>query len=305
MSTNAVASRPTFSAAISTKGYQTLINNTIKDPAKAQRFVAAITSAVAINPTLQQCDPSTILSAALLGESLNLSPSPQLGQYYLVPYWNKKKGCNDAQFQIGYKGLIQLALRSGYYKRLNVIAIKAGELRIFNPLTEDVDVEIISDEVQRDKTPTTGYLAMFEYLNGFQKTIYWSKQKMLAHADRYSQAFSMGAHTKKINGRSYQLVSYADYEAGNYPKTDEWLYSSFWYKDFDAMAFKTMLRQLITKWGIMSIDLQTAFEQDDIETESDYLTASESPAPAIEDNGNTTDAAASEPVAEAVSLDDI
>lgn len=101
MAEKALAQKPRFSVAISTPAYQKLINNTIKDPAKAQRFVAAITSAVAVNPTLQECDPATILSGALLGESLNLSPSPQLGQYYLVPYWNSKKGCNDAQFQVG------------------------------------------------------------------------------------------------------------------------------------------------------------------------------------------------------------
>ena len=93
--------RLTFSMAINTSGYQKLLNNTIKDPAKRDRFVSAITSAVAVNPLLQDCDPSTILSGALLGESLGLSPSPQLGQYYLVPYQNKKKGCTDAQFQLG------------------------------------------------------------------------------------------------------------------------------------------------------------------------------------------------------------
>lgn len=93
--------RPKFSAMISTPGYQKMINNALKDPARARQFVAAITSAVAINPLLQECDPATILSGALLGESLNLSPSPQLGYYYLVPFNNTKKGCKDAQFQIG------------------------------------------------------------------------------------------------------------------------------------------------------------------------------------------------------------
>lgn len=93
--------RMTFSLAIQSSGYQKLINNTIKDPAKRERFISAITSAVAINPLLQECDPSTILSGALLGESLGLSPSPQLGQYYLVPFNNTKKGCKDAQFQLG------------------------------------------------------------------------------------------------------------------------------------------------------------------------------------------------------------
>ena len=281
----AQAQRPKFSVMVSTPGYQKMINNTIKDPKRAQRFIASITSAVAVNPTLQECDPATILSGALLGESLNLSPSPQLGQYYLGPYWNKKKGCNDAVFQLGYRGLVQLALRSGYYKRLNVIAIRAGELVSYNPLTEEVVLNINEDELSRENSATVGYLAEFEYLNGFQKTIYWSKEKMIAHADRYSPAFSAEATT--INGKGgkvYQKVSFHDYEAGNYPKSDEWIYSSFWYKDFDAMAFKTMLRQLISKWGVMSIDLQTAFESDAEfmqEDSGDYLQAGEIEMPAL------------------------
>ena len=278
------AQRPKFSAMISTPGYQKMINNTLQDPKRAQRFVAAITSAVATNPALQECDPPTILSGALLGESLGLSPSPQLGQYYLVPYWNKKKQCNDAQFQLGYKGYVQLALRSGYYKHLNVIAVKAGELVRFDPLTEDVDFHMIEDDEEREKAATVGYLATFEYLNGFRKTIYWSKDKMLSHADKYSPAFSKDGQTIKKDNRTYKKVSFADFEAGNYPKQDEWLYSSFWYKNFDAMAFKTMLRQLISKWGIMSIDLQTAFEQDVVQESEEYVEAAEiSVPPAIEE----------------------
>lgn len=232
MSNTTVAQRPTFSAMISTASYQRAISNTIRDPKKQERFVAAITSAVANNPALQDCDPSTILSGALLGESLGLSPSPQLGQYYLVPFNNTKKGCKDAQFQLGYKGYVQLALRSGYYKHLNVIAVKRGELVSWNPLTEEIEISLHPDELEREKLPTVGYLAMFEYLNGFRKTIYWSREKMEAHALRYSKGYA----AKK----GY----------------------TFWEKDFDAMAFKTMLRQLISKWGIMSIELQTAFEQD-------------------------------------------
>ncbi|MGO5113595.1 recombinase RecT [Candidatus Avoscillospira sp. LCP25S3_F1] len=109
---------------------------------------------------------------------------------------------------------------------------------------------------------------------------------------------------------SPQKVSFADYEAGNYPKQDEWLYSSHWYKDFDAMAFKTMLRQLISKWGIMSVDLQTAMEQDDFMTESDYLTAQDAPAPvpAIETPDAAPEPAPESPDAapvESVNLDDL
>ena len=117
---------------------------------------------------------------------------------------------------------------------------------------------------------------MFEYLNGFKKTIYWSREKMINHADRYSPAFS-----KNAAGGKYPKVSFEDYCAKNYPKSDEWKYSSFWYKDFDAMAYKTMLRQLISKWGIMSIELQTAFEEDSKQEQAEeYLQAEEPKLPA-------------------------
>lgn len=212
------------------------------------RFVSSIVSAVQTTPALQECTNPSILSAALLGEALNLSPSPQLGQFYMVPFKNKKKGVTEAQFQLGYKGYIQLAIRSGYYKKLNVLAIKEGELIRYNPLEEEIEVRLIEDDIEREETPTAGYYAMFEYENGFKKSMYWSKKKMLAHADKYSAAFS---------AKSLELL-----EAGKIPDSEKWKYSSFWYKDFDGMAMKTMLRQLISKWGIMSIDLQTAIDKD-------------------------------------------
>lgn len=220
------------------------------------RFISSVVSATQTNPALQECTNASILSAALLGESLKLSPSPQLGQYYMVPYNDKKRG-KVATFQLGYKGYLQLAIRSGQYKKLNVLAIKEGELVRYDPLNEDIEVNLIEDEEERENAPTAGYYAFFEYVNGFRKALYWSKAKMIAHADKYSAAFSKDA----TNGR-YPKVSFADYEAGNYPEKDAWLYSSFWYKDFDGMAYKTMLRQLISKWGIMSIELQTALSND-------------------------------------------
>ena len=158
--------------------------------------------------------------------------------------------------------MIQLALRSGQYKKLNVLAIKEGELIRYDPLNEEIEVSMIQDEEEREAAPTIGYYAMFEYLNGFQKTLYWSKAKMLAHADRYSAAFSKDATEMNTRYGPKHKVSFADYEAGNYSPKDEWMYSSFWYKDFDGMAYKTMLRQLISKWGIMSIDMQTALTSD-------------------------------------------
>lgn len=224
------------------------------------KFISSITSAVNANPALQECTNTSIFNAALLGECLKLSPSPQLGQYYLVPYKNTKKGITEAQFMLGYKGYIQLAIRSGQYKKINVLAIKDGELISYDPLNEDILVSLIQDEEIREKTPTIGYYAMFEYTNGFKKTLYWTKEKMMMHADRYSQAFSIEA--KKGKKPEFDKVSFADYEAGKVPPEKEWLYSSFWYKDFDGMAYKTMLRQLISKWGIMNIEMQQAYNSD-------------------------------------------
>ena len=216
------------------------------------RFISGIVSAVQNTPALQECTSPSIVNAALLGEALNLSPSPQLGQFYMVPFDNKKKGCKEAQFQLGYKGYIQLAIRSGYYKKLNVLAIKEGELVRYDPLDEEVEVNLIDDDILREEAPTMGYFAMFEYENGFRKTLYWSKKKMLAHAEKYSFAFY-----KNGGAKSLELL-----EQGKIPEKDMWKYSSFWFKDFDGMALKTMLRQLISKWGIMSIDLQNAIDKD-------------------------------------------
>lgn len=246
-----------FSVQINSKGYQTMINNTLKDRNTANRFIASIVSAVSATPALAECEAKSIVSAALLGEGLKLSPSPQLGQYYLVPFKDRKNGVTNAQFVLGYKGYIQLAIRSGQYKKLNVLPIKEGELIRFDPLNEEIEVRLIEDETEREKADTAGYYAMFEYTNGFKKAMYWSKEKMLSHADKYSSAFSLYATSGQ-----YAKVSYDDYLAGNYNQKDSWLYSSFWYKDFDGMACKTMLRQLISKWGIMSIEMQKAVESD-------------------------------------------
>ena len=255
---NLTPQKPKFSVAITTKGYQTLINNTLGDPQRARRFVSAITSAVAVNPALQECEAGTILAGALLGESLNLSPSPQLGQYYLVPFKSKAKYDRQgnlispevikAQFVLGYKGYIQLALRSGAYADLDVMDIKQGEYLGKDPMTGKPRFSFIEDDNERDRLETIGYMAYFEYLNGFRKVVYWSREKMLSHADKYSPAFS--------------AKSFQDIQDGKIAEKDMWRYSSFWYKNFDDMAKKTLLRHIISRWGVMSPEMQTAFERD-------------------------------------------
>lgn len=262
-----------FSVAITTDTYKNMINNTLGDPERSRRFVASITSAVAVNPALQECTPATILAGALLGESLNLSPSPQLGQYYLVPFETRLKDSNGktlwarnadgsiqkdangrqiavtekrAQFVLGFKGYLQLAIRSGQYKDIDVMVIREGEYLGKDSETGRPLFRFLEDD--DESRPVVGYFAFFEYLNGFKKTLYWSKQKMMNHADQYSPAFSAEA---------YQKI-----QEGKIPDADMWKYSSFWYKNFDEMAKKTMLRQLISRWGIMSIEMQQGFVQD-------------------------------------------
>ena len=243
---NQLQTKPKFSLAIQSEGYKKLINNTLGDPKRASKFVASITSAVATNQSLQECDAGSILSAALLGEALNLSPSPQLGQYYLVPFEQKKynpatktfePASKKAQFQIGYKGYLQLAMRSGQYRDLDVTDVRSGEYLGRDKNTGKHKFEFMEDEVERENEPVVGYMAYFELLNGFRKSIYWTKEKMQKHAEKYSQAYANDI--KK--GTSY----------------------SFWSKDFDGMAFKTMYRHLCSKCGApMSIEMPEAYTKD-------------------------------------------
>lgn len=126
--------------------------------------------------------------------------------------------------------------------------IKDGELVSYDPFNEEIVLQPIQDVDEREQTETIGYYAMFEYINGFKKVIYWSKKQMLQHADKYSPAFSKSAYEKLRNGEI--------------PNNEMWKYSSFWYKDFDGMAKKTLIRQLIGKWGVMSAEMTQAMELD-------------------------------------------
>lgn len=221
-----------FSTLIKSDAVQKSLEGTLGDSMRTKTFTSSLISAVSTNPELRECDGMSIISAALLGESLNLSPSPQLGQYYMVPFRDNKAGVVKATFQLGWKGYYQLALRSGQYQNIDAVAVKEGELKSYNPITGDIDLDPIQDPIEREQAKTIGYYAYFTLNNGFTKKMYWSREKMQAHAEKYSKGYA--AHT------GY----------------------TFWEKDFDSMALKTMYRQLIGKYGIMSIEMQKAYTDD-------------------------------------------
>lgn len=211
-------------------------------------FITSLVSAVQANSLLKDCTNASLVSAALLGESLNLSPSASLGQFWLVPYLNKKEGIREAQFQLGANGYKQLAMRTGQYQDIDFIEVHEGEYKGRDKFTGKQKFEFIEDEDERESLPVVGYLAYFELTNGFRKSVFWTKQKMLEHANRYSQSFSLEAYNKLQNGEI--------------PQSEMWKYSSPWYTSFTAMAEKTLIKHLLSKYGILSTDLVTAVDAD-------------------------------------------
>ena len=186
----------------------------------APAFVTSILSLVKSTPQLAAADPKTVISAAMTAATLKLPINPNLGFAYIVPYKD------TATFQMGYKGYIQLAMRTGQYKTINASVVYEGQI-------EDVDFvtgEIIRGKKKSDKV--VGYVAYFELINGFSKMVYMTHEEMLHHAMTYSQAYKYD----KKNGKK----------------------SSVWTTNFEAMGLKTVLKQLISKYGIMSIDMQGA-----------------------------------------------
>ena len=207
-----------------------------------QRFISSVVSAVQTNPELSKCTNASIVSAALLGHSLNLPQSPQIGMFYMVPFKNKKKVQDEngkettvevyeATFQLSYRGMLQLAMRSGQYKAINVTDIREGEVASYNPIEDAYEFTPETDMNKRMELKVIGYYAYFEMINGFKKGIYWTKEQIENHAKKYSAAYRNG-------------------------------WNSLWKSDFDAMAKKTMLRQLISKWGIMSVEMERAYVGD-------------------------------------------
>ena len=229
------ANKMTFSAFMTSNAISNRVQSILGDEKTSKRFVSSIISAVSNNPQLKECDNASILSGALLGEALGLTPSPTLGKIYLVPFKDKERGM-VAQFILGYKGYLELAMRSGQYKDINVMEIREGEYKGRNKENGKPMFEFIEDDDIREETKIIGYMASFTLLNGFTKTIYMTHKQMEEHALKYSN----GYRADKKNKTSY----------------------TFWSKDFTSMAFKTLLRQLISRWGIMSIELQQAYDND-------------------------------------------
>lgn len=259
--------RPAFSNFMATTGNK-LIANVLEDPKRKQQFVANLVSAVSSNPTLQECNQVSIVSAALQAESLHFPINNSLGYVYLVPFnkteynpQTKKREIVDktAQFQIGYKGYIQLAIRSGQYKDISVVEVKEGELGGYDPLNGQ-KFNWVQDYEKRKELKTIGYVGQIELVNGFKKQLYISYEEMLDHANTYSQAFDKENYKKLQKGE--KILD----ENG---KDMSWKLSSFWYKSFDEMAKKTVLRQLLSKWGIMSVEMTEAYVKDQTEVQTD------------------------------------
>jgi recombination protein RecT len=195
------------------------LESILKD--RAGQFITSLVSMSNLTPGLAKCEPNSLMQCGLKAASLNLPLDNNLGFAYAIPYGNK------ASFQMGWKGFVQLAQRTGQYKTINVITVKEGELKKWDSFNGELEIEIIED-VKREKLPAIGYAAVFRLINGFEKRSYWTKTEVLAHAKRFSKTF------------------------GNGP----------WQTDFDKMAMKTVLKDLISKYGPMSVELQEAIKFD-------------------------------------------
>lgn len=220
-----------FTGILNHQSMQKYLLETLGD--KKQEFVANITTLVSNDVKLQECEAKSVIFSALKATALDLPLDPNLGMAYVIPYKNTKKGIKEGQFQIGCKGFIQLAIRSGQFKAINVSDVRVGEI---------VGEDFISGEMQfkkvenREDKPIIGYVAYFRLLNGFEKMSYWTMNELDQHAMKYSQTYSS--------------------------KNDYIRQSSKWWTDFDVMARKTALKLLLSKYAPLSIQMQSAIKAD-------------------------------------------
>lgn len=198
---------------------------------RAPQFISSIVSMVNADKNLQQAfyeSPMTVIQSSLKAAMFDLPIDQSLGYAYIVPFKNYKKDIGakkmEAAFILGWKGMHQLALRTGAYKTINVVDVREGELKSYNRLTEDVDIDFVEDEDAREALPVIGYVGYYRLINGAEKTVYMSVKAIAAHEKKFRKGESQGKG---------------------------------WRDDWDAMARKTVYRVLIGKWGVMSIDYQT------------------------------------------------
>lgn len=202
---------------------------------RSPQFISSIVSLVNSDVNLQKAfneAPMTIIQAALKAATYDLPIDPNLGYAYIMPFNNSIKNADgssskrtEATFILGYKGMHQMALRTGVYKVINVLDVREGELKKYNRLTEEIEFDFIEDDEEREKTPIIGYAGYYKLINGTEKTIYMTKKQVEAHERKHRKGQYMG---------------------------------KVWRDDFDAMALKTVYRKLIGKWGLMSIDYRAA-----------------------------------------------
>lgn len=212
-------------------------------------FVADVVACVQNNEMLGKCTNKSIFSAALLSKSINLPLTPQLGYAYLVPFDNKKQveghteWVKEAVFQVGWKGYVQLALRSNNFRKIIATDVRKGEINGYNPFDDKYEIQPIDFEKRTAKddkgnyiVPIVGYYAKLEMVNGFVKEMYMSQEDMLAYATKYSKSYrnDLNKHTT----------------------------FSFWTTKFEEMAKKTMLRQLLGKYGLLTVELEKAYTHD-------------------------------------------
>lgn len=202
---------------------------------KSDSFMGSLMALVGGDNYLSKAEPMTIIASALKAATMDLPIDKNLGYAYVVPFnrsekvGNKWVKHNEAQFILGYKGYIQLAQRSGQYKALNALAIYDGQLIDWNPLTEEFTFDYkakVSDEV-------IGYVGFFELLNGFKKTVYWTKQEIESHRIKNAKGYDK----EKLSGA--------------------------WVDNYDSMAIKTVLRNMLSKWGLLSVEMQSAITSDE------------------------------------------
>jgi len=239
---------------------------------RAPQFVSSLVSLLNATPQLQEAfykNPMSVVQAALKAATFDLPIDPSLGYAYIVPFNNSTTRVPEATFIMGYKGMQQLALRTGAYETINVVDIRAGELKSYNRLTEEIDIDFVEDDDERDKLDIIGYVGYFKLINGTKKTIYMSVKQIEAHERKHRKGKYMGKG---------------------------------WKDNFQAMCSKTVMRRLLGKWGLMSIDYQRAdshvlaaaeaisrgqFDDEDVITTSEYTEVTQSNAEQMEDKTKT------------------